>query len=343
MQKRIEWKKWLVLAAAATMIPAVNACGPRKAVPETAPSVTETAGEDYSQIFTEPMEIICPWVAGGSSDVNARTIGQVISEKTGQTVMVSNHTGGGGAVGFADQMAAEPNGFTLGIVTAELNTLPAQGKVDFDQSDFYPIIRMNTVPACIAVAKDSPYQSLDDLVVYAREHPGELTTGNVGEGSIWHICAAKLEREAGIRLESRSYEGAAEAAEALVNGDLDLVTVETSVMHQYVESGQARILAVMAEERLLSFPEYPTCKELGYSLVGGSFQGIVCPMDVPQETKDALERLFSEAYYSYAYQTFCSSYGLERSYLDSADFRTFLEENQEEVEDIIKELKIGNQ
>ena len=328
----------LLALAMGTALLAGGCAAPGPAEPEITAAATGAA--DYSRIFTEPFEIICPWVQGGSSDVNARTIGQVIGDLTGQTVMVTNTTGGGGTAGFTAQKDAEPDGYHLGIITAELNTLPPQGRVGFDQSDFYPIIRMNTVPACVAVAKDAPYESLEELVSYAKEHPGELRTGNVGAGSIWHICAAKLEKEAGISLDARSYEGAAAAAEALLAGELDMVTVETAVMQTLVEKGQAKILAVMAEERLLSFPEYPTCKELGYPVVGGSFQGIVCPMDVPQEMKDALEQLFTEAFYSGSYQTFCEEYGLERSYLNSADFRTFLEENQEETENIFTDMKL---
>lgn len=305
------------------------------------PAESETEKrEDFSRSFNQPIEIICPWAAGGSADVNARTIGQVAGEKTGQTVTVSNRTGGGGAVGFKEQMEAEPDGYTLGIITAELNTLPPQGKVDFTQEDFYPIIRMNTLPACVAVAVDAPYTNLEELISYAKDHPGALRTGNVGEGSIWHICAAKLERAADISLSHRSYDGASSAAESLVAGELDMVTLETSVMQTFVENGQVRILAVMAEERLNSFPDYPTCKELGYPVVSGSFQGIVCPMEVPKETKDALERLFTEAYQSEAYQNFCESYGLEKSFLNSAEFRTFLEEDLESVTKILKDLDL---
>lgn len=302
--------------------------------------VKKEEGEDFSQIFNQSIEIICPWAAGGSADVNARTIGQVVGEKTGQTVTVSNRTGGGGAAGFEAQIEAKPDGYTLGIITAELNTLPPQGKMNFSQEDFYPIIRMNTLPACIAVAAGAPYTNLDELITYAGEHPGTLKTGNVGAGSIWHICAAKLERAADISLSHLSYDGASSAAEALVAGELDMVTLETSVMQTFVESGEVRILAVMAEERLNSFPDYPTCKELGYPVVSGSFQGIVCPVEVPQETKDALERLFTEAYQSQAYQSFCEDYGLEKSFLNSAEFRTFLEEDLEGAARILKKLNL---
>ena len=331
----------VLLLAACSILFLLTGCGGTPQT-ETKQPETETAGEDFSKYFTKPIEIINPWAAGGSADVNAKTLGQVIGEKTGQTVTISNYTGGGGAIGFVKQLEAEPDGYTLGIITAELNTLPPQGNVDFTQEDFYPIIRMNTLPACIAVPADAPYNSLDGLIAYAKEHPGELRTGNVGEGSIWHICAAKLEQATGISLEHHSYDGAALAAEALINGELDMVTLETSVMHPYAEKGDVKILAVMAEERLRSFPDYPTCKELNYPVVSGSFQGIVCPMDVPDETKEVLERLFTEAYHSDAYQQFCESYGLETSFLNSAEFRTFLEEDLESVTEILEELNLAD-
>lgn len=339
--RRLLWGGVLVTC---TTISLLIGCSAKK-ISEADMSKNETgaAGEDFSKRFNKQMEIICPWAAGGSADVNARTIGQVVGEKTGQIVSVSNRTGGGGATGFKEQLDAEADGYTLGIITAELNTLPPQRKVNFTQEDFYPIIRMNTLPACIAVAADAPYKNLEELISYAKAHPRELRTGNVGAGSIWHICAVKLERAADISLKHQSYDGASSAAKALTEGDLDMVTLETSVMETFVESGQVRILGVMAEERLKSFSEYPTCKELGYPVVSGSFQGIVCPMGVPQDTKDALERLFIEAYNSQAYQSFCESYGLEKSFLNSADFATFLEEDLEVVTKILKDLDLTDQ
>jgi len=310
---------------------------------ETAPLSSAVSREESgSSLLTKPVEIICSWAPGGSADTNARTIGQVISAVIGQTVTVSIQTGGGGAVGFTEILEREPDGYTLGIITAELNTLPARGLVSFSQEDFFPIIRMNTLPACVAVAVDAPYNSLEELISYAKEHPGELRTGNVGEGSIWHICAAKLEEATGIQLSHQSFDGASSATVALAAGELDMVTLETSVVYPYTLTGEVKILAIMSEERLTSFPEFPTCKELGYPVVSGSFQGIVCSMNVPDEIKEEWVRLFNEAYQSEAYQSFCDSYGLEKSYLNSAEFRTFLEEDLESVTDIMKDLKLAN-
>lgn len=292
-----------------------------------------------SFLFTRELELICPWAEGGSADANARVLAQLVGEQLGQVVMVTNRTGQGGAVGFSAQAEAEPDGYTLGIVTADLNTLLAQGDTGYTLEDFYPVIRMNTVPACVAVPADSPFETLEELLAYAREHPGGLKTGDVGDGSIWYLCAARLEQEADVTFDHDSYEGAAPAAADLVAGNLDLVTLEPAVLQPYVESGKARILAVMSEERLEAFAQYPTCRELGYSLVAGSFQGIVCPADVPQEQKEQLERLFTEAYESETYQEFCREYGLERSYLSAVDFQTFLEEDLERIGEELQKLE----
>lgn len=210
-----------------------------------------------SFLFTRELELICPWAEGGSADANARVLAQLVGEQLGQVVMVTNRTGQGGAVGFSAQAEAEPDGYTLGIVTADLNTLLAQGDTGYTLEDFYPVIRMNTVPACVAVPADSPFETLEELLAYAREHPGGLKTGDVGDGSIWYLCAARLEQEA----------------------------------------------------------------------------------DVPQEQKEQLERLFTEAYESETYQEFCREYGLERSYLSAVDFQTFLEEDLERIGEELQKLE----
>lgn len=309
-----------------------------------APSVSAPAGDSSAEGFTfeKSIEIICPWSAGGGSDTNARTIAQAVSQITGQTVTVSNQTGGSGSIGFAAQISAEPSGYTLGIVTAELNTLPPQGLVTYTYDDLHPVIRMNVVPACIAVRADAPYDTLDEFIAYAKEHPGELKCGNVGIGSIWHISAAKLEAAAGMEFVHVPYDGAAAAAPALLGGEIDLITVETAVCHQYAATGDMKILGIMAEERLFSFPDYPTCKELGYDIVSGSWHGMVAPKGVSDEVKAELERVFTEAYDSELYQSFCESYGLEKSYLNSADWHQFLKNDLESTTELMKSLGLAD-
>lgn len=303
-----------------------------------AEGAAETSGKAYDGVFTKSIEFICPWAAGGGSDVNARQIGTVVSELTGQTVTVSNQTGGSGAVGFSAIMNADTDGYTIGIITAELNTLPPQGLVPFTYEDMYPLIRLCTLPSVVAVSSNSPFETLEDLVSYAKEHPGELKVGTVGTGSIWHICAAKLMKEAGIELTAVPYDGASSAATAMLAGEVDLTTTELAVAHAYVQSGDMKILGIMTDERVEDYAEYPTCKEQGYDCVGGSFQGMFGPKDMDETTKAAWEELLTDAYESESYQTYCKNAGMIPAYLDHEGWEAFLKDDLETVGALMKDL-----
>ena len=305
---------------------------------------TQAAAEgskDYTELFKKNIEIICPWAAGGGADGNSRQIGAVMAEKTGRTVTVTNQTGGSGAVGFSAIMTADPDGNTIGIITAEINTLPPQGLVTFTYADMYPLIRLCTLPSVVAVKADSPFQTLDELVAFAKENPGKLKVGTVGTGSIWHIQAAKFMKVAGIELTTVPYDGAATAATAMLAGEIDLTTTELSVAHAYVQSGDMRILGTMTEERLADYGDYPTCRELGYDCVGGSFQGMFCPNGVDDETKANLEALLTDCYNSDAYQTYCKNAGMVPAYLDHEGWEAFLKEDLETTTALMKDLGLA--
>lgn len=351
-------KKLFALVLALVMLASMVACSAKEEAPAAAPAApaapaaapaekeeapAEAAEEEvaFDKIFKKSFEAICPWAAGGSADLNNRTIGAIVTELTGQTVTATNQTGGSGAVGFAAIMNGNTNGYTYGIINAELNTLPPQGLVDFTYADMYPLIRICTVPSVVAVRADSPFNTLDELVAYAKEHPGELKVGTVGTGSIWHICAAKLMKFAGIELTTVPYDGAASAATAMLAGEIDLTTTELSVSHAYVLSEDMKILGIMSEERIDGF-DYPTCKEQGYDCVGGSFQGFFCPNGVDDETKANLEALLTEAYNTDTYQEFCTNTGIVASYLNHEDWENFLKEDLALVTELMKDMGLAN-
>lgn len=301
-------------------------------------TIASAEGTDYSKIFRKSINIICPWAAGGGADGNARLFAAQLGEMLGQTVTVSNQTGGSGAVGFSAIIGANPNGNTIGIITAELNTLPPQGLVTFTWADMHPIIEICELPSVVAVKADSPFQTLEDLVNFAKENPGKLKVGTVGTGSIWHICAAKFMKAAGIELTTVPYDGAASAAVAMLAGEIDLTTTELSTTHAYVLSGDMRILGIMTEERLPDYAQYPTCREQGFDSVGGSFQGFFCPNGVADNVKAAWEEICTEVWNSDAYQTYCKNAGMVPVYRSSADWSEWLANDLETVGALMQEL-----
>lgn len=344
-------KKLLCAVLAGAMALSLAACGGNNNTPSnnggssgggnSAGSAGGSQTGGYSDVFKKSIEFICPWAAGGGADGNARQIAAVVGEMTGQTVTVSNQTGGSGAVGFSAIMNADPDGNTIGIITAELNTLPPQGLVTFTYEDMYPLIQLCTLPSVVAVKADSPFNSLEDLVSYAKENPGKLKVGTVGTGSIWHICAAKLMAAAGIEMTTVPYDGAASAATAMLAGEIDVTTTELAVSHAYVQSGDMKILGIMTEERLADYPDYPTCKEQGYDCVGGSFQGMFCPNGVSDELKASWEAMLTDAYNSDAYQTYCKNAGMVPAYMNHTDWEAFLKDDLETVGNLMRDLGLA--
>lgn len=355
MNMKFHGKKFLSALLACALTVSLAGCGssgsnkggtsanqsPAPASSGNAASSASGAGSSYADVFKKSIEIICPWAAGGGADGNARQIGAVVGEMTGQTVTVSNQTGGSGAVGFSAIMNADPDGNTIGIITAELNTLPPQGLVTFTYEDMYPLIRLCTLPSVVSVPDSSPFNTLDELVEFAKANPGKLKVGTVGTGSIWHICAAKLMSAAGIELTTVPYDGASSAATAMLAGEIDMTTTELAVAHAYVQSGDMKILGIMTEERLEDYPDYPTCREQGYDCVGGSFQGMFCPNDVSDDLKASWEALLTDAYNSDAYQTYCKNAGMIPAYLDHAGWEAFLAEDLVTVDALMKDLGLA--
>ena len=128
---------------------------------------------------------------------------------------------------------------------------------------------------------------------------------------------------------------------AMLAGEIDLTTTELSVAHAYVQSGDMRILGTMTEERLADYGDYPTCRELGYDCVGGSFQGMFCPNGVDDETKANLEALLTDCYNSDAYQTYCKNAGMVPAYLDHEGWEAFLKEDLETTTALMKDLGLA--
>ena len=152
--------------------------------------------------------MICPWSAGGGTDAVLRALCGTAEKYLGVGITVENKTGGAGAIGHAAIKNAKPDGYTVGMITFELNSLPQQGLIDFTYADFDPLIRVNADAATLTVKADAPYNSVKEFVDYCKAHPGEVSIGNSAPGSVWHIGAGLLANSTGIDVKHVAFEGA---------------------------------------------------------------------------------------------------------------------------------------
>ena len=289
----------------------------------------------------KPVTVICPWTAGGGTDVLLRALSKEAEKYLGQTINVVNQTGGAGAIGHNAIRAARPDGYTIGMITFELNSLPPQGLVPFTWKDFDPLMRINTDPAALTVRKDAPYNTVRGFVDYAKAHPDEITIGNSAPGSVWNIAAGLVAEKAGIKVKHVPFDGAQPAVTALVGGHIKAVAVSVAEVRGQVQAGNLKILGVMSSERDKIFPNVPTFKEQGVDVEFYTWRGLALPKGVPANVKAKISEAYKKAFDSKEFQEFAAKASLNLAYLNATDFTKFLDQNYKDVDTVMKSLGLA--
>ncbi len=328
-------KTIMLIAIVVTFIFMFTGCAEKEA------EVKEEVKEVESTFPEKALSAICPWSAGGGTDTILRGLTKSAEAEFGQTITVTNQTGGGGAIGHSAIMTAPNDGYTVGMITFELNSLPPQGLVDFTYEDFEPLMRVNLDAAAITVPADAPYDSIEDFVAYAKENPGEIKVGNSGVGAGWHIAGGLFANAAGIELTHVPFDGAAPAITALVGGHIDAVSVSAAEVQGQVEAGDLKILGIMSEEQLDLFPGVKTMKEQGIDVAFGTWRGLAVPVGTPQDVKDKLVAGFKAALDSSEFVEYANNAGLMLAYQDAEEFEKFLAVNAEDVKNVMIDLGLS--
>lgn len=283
--------------------------------------------------------MIVPYSAGGGTDQVARFIGKTTEKYLNQPINVINKTGAGGAVGMTAGAKAKANGYNVTMVTVELSILPHLGGMKVDYSDFKPLLQLNSSPAAITVRADSKFNTLNDLIEYAKKNPGTVKIGNSGVGSIWHLAAMELNKEAGVQLTPIPYDGAATAIATLLGNHIEAVSVSVQEVQSQVEAGTLKILGIMNDERLPEFKDVPTLKELGYDINIGTWRALAVPVKTPEDRVKVLEDAFVKGVQDKEFIELMNKAGLSINLLSSKEFEEKLEKENEDFKELVKLFK----
>lgn len=289
----------------------------------------------------KPLTVICPWTAGGGTDVLLRALSKSAEKYLGQTITVANQTGGAGAIGHNAIRTARPDGYTVGMITFELNSLPPQGLVPFTWKDFDPLMRINSDPAALTVRKDAPYNTVRGFMDYAKAHPGEITIGNSAPGSVWHIAAGLAAEKTGVQVKHVPFDGAQPAVTALVGGHIKAVAVSVAEVRGQVQAGNLKLLGVMSAERDKIFPDVPTFKEQGVDVQFYTWRGLALPKGVPPAIKAKIADAYKKAFDSQEFKDFAAKASLNLAYQDGAEFAKFLDQNYKDVDAVMRNLGLA--
>jgi tripartite-type tricarboxylate transporter receptor subunit TctC len=253
-------------------------------------------------------------------------------------VIVENKPGGSGAVGLGEVMAAKPDGYTLAILPVELGFLDKQGIYPFSFENFTRIMNLNTDPSALTVKADAPWDTLEDFVKYAKENPGKIKIGNSGTGVLWHLAAASLARNTGIKVTHVPFDGAAPAIAAVLGKQIDAVTVSGAEVSAQVKAGEMKILAILGDKRLEIFPDIPTAKELGVDVNINTFRGLGGPAGIPEDRVKILHDGFKKMMEDPAFTDVMEKMGLGIDYRNTEDYIKLTEDTAKSLEPVLKEL-----
>ena len=295
------------------------------------------AGEE--QYPSRPITLICPWSAGGGSDRVARQLGSQLERQLGVPVNVINATGGAGVTGHTRGAIAHPDGYTVTLVTAELNMLHWRGLTNITYRDFRPIMQVNRDYAAIFVREDSEWQTLEELEESIRNNPGKLKASGTAFGGIWHVALAGWLLESDLQPNDViwiSINGSAPSLQELIAGGVEMVSCSVPEAQSLLDAGRIRCLAVMSEERLSSIPDVPTLQELDIPWTARTWRGLAAPEDMPDHKFQVLVSAARDVVTSPEYKNFLHQAGFGYAALPPAEFEQTLQEEDEQYGEIFR-------
>lgn len=304
-------------------------------------AATPAFAADYPN---RPITVVIQAAPGGVSDATARMVGSLVEKELGVPVTPVNRTGAAGAIAMSYLARRPADGYTFGYVPVELSMVKVLGFGDVSPDDLDLLAQAVVVPAAVTVRSDSPWNTLDEFLAYARENPGAIRVGNSGPGSIWHIAAGALEMKTGIKVTHVPFNGAAPAVAALLGGHLEAVTVSPTEVLSGVQSGELRVLAVMSDQRSPVVPDVPTMEELGYDdVVIAAWGGFAAPKGMPADVREKLAGAIAKAIQSDEFAEMAAARGMTVAYLPGDEFYKFASEQYEMFSELIPAMGITQQ
>jgi len=235
---------------------------------------------------TKPVRIVVPYSAGGGTDIVARAVGQKLSDKWGQSVIVDNRVGANGIIGADAVAKASADGLTLLMSTpAEVSTNPhLYANIPYNaQRDFAPITLITITPLVVAVNPGVPANTVQELVALAKAKPGTLGFATPGNGSAQHLTGELLMATAGIKLVHVPYKGAGQSIPDVIGGQVPMGIYGVLTISQHAKAGRLRMLAVTTSKRSSAYPDIPTLAESGLPGVDTSLWfGLIAPAATPK-------------------------------------------------------------
>jgi tripartite-type tricarboxylate transporter receptor subunit TctC len=288
-----------------------------------ASAATAWPGARAQSFPARPIRLICPWTAGGTTDIVMRSWAESASRILGQQVVIENKGGAGGTLGAVELVNAKPDGYTLAQLPQSVFRIPHMQKVQFDTTkDFTWIVCLTGYTFGMVVRADSPIRTVKDLVDFAKAKPGEFTYGSPGIGTSPHLAVEEFAARAGIKLQHVPFKGVADGMQALIGGHTMGHSDSTGWAPQ-VEAGRLRLITTYGSKRTKKWPTVPTLTELGYETVSDSPFGVCGPKNMDPTIVRVLHDTFRKVIEDPAVLAVLEKYDQPVIYMDTAQYTKF--------------------
>ena len=307
-------------------------------------SATALAQEAFP---SKPVRVVVPYPAGGVADLLPRVVGEKVSQKWGQPVIVENKAGASGNIGMAEGARAAPDGYTLVLApTGNLTVNPSLfPNLPFDvHRDLAPVTLLAQSPNVLVVHPSVPAKSFRELIAYAKANPDKLNFASPGEGSGAHLAGELLKLDAGIKATHVPYKGMAPAVNDLLGGNVQMMFAGVSSALQHIKSGKLVALAVASPRRNPQLPDVPTVVESG--LPGfdvTSWYGVVVRAGTPPAVIQKIQRDMAEALQAEDVKAKLAGLGLEPVGNTPDEFAALIKAETQKWGDIVRKAGIKPQ
>lgn len=341
-------KRGIALALAVMTAVSMTACTGTKT--ETAAAGgTETVKEadsgtkaaaDYPK---SEIKWLVPYTAGGSSDQMARLIAKYSKQYLGVDIVIENVGGGGGNVGLS-QFVTTPqvnDGYNITSFNTTANLQPIYGTCEYDWlEELTPLALCVSIPIAVTVPGDSPFNTIEELIDYAKANPGKIQYGHAGIGSITNVAGEQFCMEAGIEMTAVPFGSGADALTAIMGSQIDVDVASLSEVLSYGQSGELKLLALCTDTTVASMPDLPTLVSKGYQVDQKVTQGLATAKDLDPAMTAVLDEGLGKIINDPEFQKELESFGMDVDYLNAADFGAFLKAQRETFTKVVTDSGI---
>jgi tripartite-type tricarboxylate transporter receptor subunit TctC len=292
---------------------------------------------------TQPIRLIAPFSAGGPTDTAGRMIAAPLQRQLGQSVVIENRPGASGVPGTESVVSGANDGYTLVVGgIAPIVLVPAVKKLRYDvERDLVPLGLIWRSPQVLAVRTSLDVRTVADFIAYAKTHPGRLTVGSAGVGTITHLANELFRREAGITFTHVPYRSTSNSVTDLMGGQIDAIFGDVAILSPQVKAGAIRALAITAAKRSPLLPDLPTMAEAGLPDVETEvWYGLLAPARTPAPVLERLKAAVKGAQLDPDYRAALMKLGIAIDNVGAEPFAQFIHAEARRWTPILKDAGI---